>query len=139
MADTESKTANQIVIDAKNATLGRLCSFAAKQSLLGKSVIIVNCSLAVITGRRRAIIEKYLASRSRVGSSQKGPKVSKEPFKIVKRAVRGMLSHRQGRGEAALDRVICYNNIPEEYASSRKVISGKDKANVDVISLKDLS
>lgn len=130
-----------IVIDANNAVLGRLASYVAKQSLLGNKVIVVNCNEAVITGRRAGIIEEYRESRARGGSSQKGPNFPKEAFRIVKRTVRGMLSYKQGRGEAALKRVICYNDIPKEYESSKKSIEivSADNKKVKTLNLGELS
>ena len=117
----------QIVIDATNAILGRLASFAAKQSLLGKSVIIVNCNEVVISGKKSNILTEYKIARARGGSSQRGPNFPKIPERIVKRTVRGMLSYKQGRGRSALDRVICYNAVPAEFVEAKKISSGKEK------------
>ena len=130
-----------IVIDANNAVLGRLASYVAKQSLLGNRVIVVNCNEAVITGRRTSIVEEYRESRARGGSSQKGPNFPKESFRIVKRTVRGMLSYKQGRGDEALNRVICYNDVPKEYESSKKTIAEISAAEkrVKTIKLGELS
>lgn len=129
---------SHLVIDAKHATLGRLASFAAKQSLLGKNIIIVNCSEAIITGARRTIIEEYGIMRRRGGASLRGPFFPKSPARIVKRTIRGMLSHRQGRGLEALKRVKCYDQTPEEYKESKKLIAGKEKTR-SLISLSELS
>ena len=49
----------KIVIDAANAPLGRVASFAAKKALLGNSVFIVNCNESIISGRKRSIIDEY--------------------------------------------------------------------------------
>ena len=80
----------RIVIDATNGTLGRLCSFAAKQALLGKEVIIVNCNEVVITGSRKNILNHYTERRAIGGTSLKGPFYPKIPERIVKRT--GMIS-----------------------------------------------
>jgi large subunit ribosomal protein L13 len=45
----------KMIIDATNATLGRLASFVAKQALQGKKVIIVNSEKAIITGDKKGI------------------------------------------------------------------------------------
>lgn len=125
-----------IVIDASNAVLGRLASYVAKQSLLGNKVVVVNCNGAVITGRRAGIINDYTEARTRGGSSQKGPNFPKEAFRIVKRTVRGMLSYKQGRGNDALKRVICYNDIPKEFESDKKTIAEISATEKRVKSLK---
>ena len=115
------------VIDGTNAVLGRLASYAAKQALLGEEIIIVNCEKIIITGNRANIRERFEAERKKIGSGQKGPKISRNPEMIVKRAIRGMLSHRQARGKAALGRIMCYIGIPEKFREAKKIISGKEK------------
>ena len=110
------------VIDGKNATLGRLASYAAKEVLGGERIIILNCDEVVITGNKKNIKETFEQKRRRVGSGQKGPKHSKLNYKIVKRAIRGMLpNHRKGRGKIAYRLVVCYNDVPKEFEDSKKI------------------
>ena len=116
-----------LVIDATDAVLGRLASVAAKQALIGKSIAIVNCNQAVITGRRQRIIREYYEKRNRGGASQAGPFFPKQPFRIVKRTIRGMLSYKQGRGTEALKRIRCFNTVPAEYEETAKMKAGKPK------------
>ena len=116
------------IIDGKNATLGRLASYAAKECLNGESVVILNCDKIIITGNKKDIRENFGKKRERVGSAQKGPKISRSIDKIVKRAIRGMLpNHRTGRGREALKRIRCYKDIPKEFEGKEKIISGKRK------------
>ncbi|MFH1803002.1 MAG: 50S ribosomal protein L13 [archaeon] len=110
----------QLIIDATGGSMGRIAAMAAKQSLLGKEVIIVNCNDAVITGRPRTTIAVYTRKRARGGSAQKGPYFPKSPERIMKRTVRGMLSYKQGRGNAAFKRVMCYNTTPAEFKDTEK-------------------
>ncbi|HLD98513.1 MAG TPA: 50S ribosomal protein L13 [Candidatus Nanoarchaeia archaeon] len=117
----------EIVIDGKNATMGRLASYAAKQTLLGKKVIIVNSNEVVIIGNEKDIISKYQRKYSLGGSSLKGPKVAKSPERLLKRTVRGMLPHKKGRGRMVFREVICYNETPEEYKEVKKIHAGKEK------------
>jgi len=128
----------KLVIDATNATLGRLASYAAKQALLGKQIIIVNCSDAVVSGRKKNIIAEYQEARARGGSALMGPHFPKQPFRIVKRTVRGMLSYKQKRGKDALKKVICYNDVPAEYEEAKKIHAGKEKKTT-TIKLSELS
>lgn len=118
---------NQIIIDASNAILGRLASYAAKQALQGKWIIIVNCDNAVIAGGKDSILRKYKQVRKRGGTSQRGPFFSKEPFKIVKRTIRGMLPYKKGRGQDSLKKILCYNKTPKEYEQTKKILAGKEK------------
>ncbi len=128
---------NEIVIDGKNATMGRLASYSAKQALLGKKVVIVNSNEVVIIGDKKNIAEKYARLVKKGGSSQKGPKISRTSERILKRVIRGMLPHDKGRGEEALDRVRCYNEVPEEYKEVKKIHAGKEKRG-KFITLKEL-
>jgi len=130
---------NRIVIDAANARLGRLVSYAAKQSLLGKEVIIVNCKAAIITGGRRSIINEYKVMRQRGGHSLKGPHFPLQSERIVKRTLRGMLSYKQGRGAEAFKRVICFSDIPAEYASQAKPFKAQKPTVAKFIEVGDLS
>src|SRR3989344_3097656 len=129
---------NEIVIDATGGVLGRIAAYAAKQSLLGKNVKIVNCRDATITGEKTMILDKYKKARARGGSTQKGPNFPKSPERIMKRTVRGMLSYKQGRGLAAFKRVICYNQTPAEFEKTNK-ISLKREIKLRAIKLSELS
>ncbi len=129
---------NKIIIDATNAVLGRLASYSAKQALLGKEVIIVNCKEAILTGRREMILKDYREAREKGSHSQKGPFFPKTPERILKRTIRGMLSYKQGRGESAFKRIICYNETPQEYLESKKIKAGKEK-HVKTLKLSEVS
>lgn len=113
-----------IVIDGKNTVLGRLASYTAKESLKGEEIAIVNCEQILITGNKKNIFENYEAKRQRVGSTQKGPKVSRTSEKIVKMTIRGMLpdARRMGRGRDAFKRIKCYVGVPKEFAESKKIV-----------------
>lgn len=113
---------DKIIIDGENAILGRLASYAAKQALLGKKVIIVNSEKVVVSGSRRNIIENYLKKRK-----FKKVKFPSQPEQILKRTIRGMLSYKMGRGEAALDKIRCYKGIPLEFEKEKKIKSGREK------------
>ena len=117
----------KIIIDGANATLGRLASYAAKQALMGKEIVIVNDNDVVIVGNRNNILEKYVIIVKKGGSSLKGPKISRTPERLLKRTIRGMLPHKKGRGEDAVDKIKCYNETPEEFKNSKKIIAGKTK------------
>jgi large subunit ribosomal protein L13 len=115
------------IIDAEGTILGRLASYSAKEALKGEEIIILNSEKAIITGRKENIKEYYESKRKRVGSTLKGPKVSRSSEKIVKRTIRGMLpNYRDGRGREALKRIKCYKGIPLEFKDKEK-ITLKDK------------
>jgi len=128
----------RIIIDAKGAVFGRLCSFAAKKALEGNEIIIVNSEKAVITGNKKDIIKKYHALRQKGGGSLKGPKYSKMPYRMLKRGIRGMIpDFRRGIGKQAFSRIKCYDGIPEEYKDEKMIKSGKTRIK-KFIELKEL-
>ena len=55
----------KLIIDATNATFGRLASYAAKQALQGNDIVILNSEKAIISGRKENIIEKYQELRKK--------------------------------------------------------------------------
>jgi len=131
----------EIIIDAANATLGRLASYVAKQALLGNKIVILNSEKAVITGRKKFTVEAYQKKKERGGSSQRGPFFPKASERIVKRTIRGMLpDYRRGKGKEAFKRILCFEGIPEKYKEVKAVRAGKEKhatyMNIEQISKK---
>jgi large subunit ribosomal protein L13 len=129
---------NSLVVDGANAILGRLASFVAKQALLGKTISVVNCDKVVISGNRRVVLEGYKEIRAKGGSSLKGPLFPTKPAAIVKRTIRGMLSHKQRRGATALKKIKCYEGLPKEYLES-KIERAMQAKGIITISLKEIS
>ncbi|MEX2017433.1 MAG: 50S ribosomal protein L13 [Candidatus Pacearchaeota archaeon] len=116
------------VIDGKNAVMGRLASYVAKEALKGEEIVILNCKDVIITGNKQNIQEEFRAERSRMGHGMRGPKHLKVSDRIVKRVIRGMLpEHRWGRGREAMERIKCYVGVPKEFENAKKIVSGKVK------------
>jgi len=129
----------KIIIDGTGAVFGRLCSFAAKKALEGNEIIIVNSEKTIITGNKKNVIKKYGELKAKGGHSQKGPKISKIPYMILKRGIRGMLpDHRKGQGKQALKKIKCYNKIPEDFKDS-KIIKINAPKKLKYMELKELS
>ena len=115
------------LIDGKDAIMGRLASYAAKEALKGEDIVILNTEQVIITGNRENIKKDFDEKRTHVGSAQKGPKISRSPEKILKRVIRGMLpDHRTGRGKVALKRIKCYVGVPKEFENMKKISGGKE-------------
>lgn len=130
-------TKEKLIIDATNAPLGRVSAHAAKQALKGKSIVIVNCNEATISGRKTTILEKYKTSIARGSYNLKGPHIPKSPERLIKRTIRGMLPYKRLTGSEALKRIICYNKTPAEYENSKKVTLEKE-FKVKTLKLKEL-
>jgi large subunit ribosomal protein L13 len=107
-----------MIIDATNQVLGMVASYAAKKSLLGEKVEIVNCEQAVVTGTKANIMARYRAKRER-GDPFHGPYFPRHPDRLMRRTIRGMLPRRQEKGQLALKRVRCYNGVPEAMKDSK--------------------
>ncbi|RLC19793.1 MAG: 50S ribosomal protein L13 [Deltaproteobacteria bacterium] len=101
-----------MIIDAKDAILGRLSAYVAKRLLKGESILIVNGEKAIITGDRKKIFERYLQRKQR-GDVYKGPFFPRKPNLIVKRAISGMLPKNK-KGENALKKLRVYIGLPEK-------------------------
>ena len=129
----------KIIIDGSGAVFGRLCSFAAKKALENNEIIIVNSEKTILTGNKKEIIGKYSELRKKGGHSQKGPKYSKIPYRMLKRGIRGMLpDFRKGQGRIAFKKIKCYDGIPEEY-KEEKMIKIEAPKKVKYLELKELS
>ncbi len=126
------------IIDGKNAVLGRLASFVAKEALRGEEIVVLNSEQVIITGNKKNIKENFEKKRERVGSGQQGPKHSRLDDRIVKRTIRGMLpNHRKGRGKEVFKKIKCYVGVPKEFENSKKIIL-KIKSKNKFIMIKDI-
>lgn len=128
----------KIIIDATDGIMGRVAAYAAKQALLGKEVVIVNCNDVLVTGDKKLIVQRYRDLRNLAGWSLKGPKIHGSPERLVKKAVRGMLPHKAARGREALKKVKCYNSFPREHEDGEKVLL-KRELKVKAIKLSKIS
>jgi large subunit ribosomal protein L13 len=97
--------------------LGRLSSHVAKRLRNGEEIVILNAEKAVISGRRKQLVEFYAHRRTR-GASQtkaKGPFYPRTSDAILKRTVRGMVEYKKPTGRAALRRLRVYLGVPKEF------------------------
>lgn len=105
-----------MIIDGNNLILGRVATIAAKKSLEGEQVTIVNCENMVVTGRKEFLISKF-KERQEKGTPYYGPFFPRMPDRIVKRAIRGMLPYKKERGRDALKRIKCFIGTPDKLKS----------------------
>lgn len=101
-----------MIIDAKDQILGRLGAYVARRSLLGEDITIVNCDQAIITGNRDRLLRDIKNKADR--GTHKGPFIPKRSDYYVKRAIRGMLPHKQPKGRDAYHRIKCFVGVPEK-------------------------
>ncbi len=106
-----------MIVDGKNAVLGRLAVNTAKKLMAGEEVHIYNAEKVIITGRPIEIKKKYLERRAR-GSPHHGPFFPRMPNLIVRRTIRGMLPYKTNKGRTAFKKLRVYNGPPKEKAES---------------------
>ncbi len=120
----------ELNIDATNAIAGRLASYVAKQALLGHTVNIFNCEKAVISGRPAVVREKYYYRIFKTGRVFMGPFISRMPDRFVRRMIRGMVEHKQGRGKEAFDRIMCYMGVPVAFTDRKLIKVAKEASDL---------
>lgn len=119
MSGSSDNTMAEINIDAAGLIVGRMGTYAAKQALLGHAVNIFNAEKAIMTGGREFNVEKYRYLIKEVGQPQKGPFLSRQPDRFVRRQIRGMLPHKKPRGAEAWKRILCYIGVPAEFKDKK--------------------
>jgi len=127
----------EIIINGENAVLGRLASYAAKQALLGKDVVIINSEKVIITGREKEIVDRYNKKRT-VGGYGPKPVFSSMPERILKRTIRNMLPYKHGRGKKAFGKIKCYSGIPGEFEGKKIIKAGRGKKGVSLEKIKNM-
>jgi len=130
----------RIIIDAEGSVRGRVASFAAKQALSGNEIVVLNSEKAIISGRAEQNIDDFKLRRQlNTIKPEKGPFFSKNPDKIMKRTIRGMIpDFRRGRGKEAWKKIRCYNGMPEEFKKEKAIKMNKSTP-TKAITIEELS
>lgn len=130
-----------ITIDAKNAILGRISTYAAKQVLLGNDINVINCEECVVSGKNSFVLNAYIRKSHRRAPA-KGPYFYRRPDMFVKRTIRGMLPFKRARGREAFKKIKCYIGVPESLKDQKIMAFENTSAEklhaTDFIKVKDL-
>ncbi len=110
---------NKTVIDGEGLILGRLSSMVAKRLLSGEHIELVNAEKIVVSGAKKMIIAREKEFLN-VGGHEKGPVHYRQPHRIVRKTIRGMLPHRKAHGREAFRRLKVYIGVPEEHEAAEK-------------------
>ena len=97
-----------LLIDGKDAIMGRLASIVAKLALLGNHVLVINAKDIVISGHQQSIFDHYIQKKNiktRTNPRVYGPFFYRTPDKLFRRTVRGMVPRKSARGSDAYARV----------------------------------
>tara|TARA_Y100000310_G_scaffold345791_1_gene469991 strand:+ start:91 stop:507 length:417 start_codon:yes stop_codon:yes gene_type:complete len=131
-----------MIIDATDIILGRLAAFAAKKSLLGNKVDIINCERSVISGKKATILARY-KKRSERGTPSTGPFIKRKPADLVKRSIRDMLPYKTSRGRDAFKNIKAHAGMPDVFKDKKlTTFEGAHKSkmkNVKYITINDVS
>jgi large subunit ribosomal protein L13 len=107
------------VIDGDGLILGRMASMVAKRLLAGESIDIVNAEKIVVSGKRKMIVENEKEFLN-VGGFGKGPTHYRQPHRMVRRTIRGMLPRRKSHGMDAIRRLRVHIGVPRELEAAEK-------------------
>nr|XP_027202134.1 60S ribosomal protein L13a-like [Dermatophagoides pteronyssinus] len=114
----------QIVIDGKNHIYGRLAAIVAKKALEGNNVVVVRAEEIIISRsqfRNRLKFMEFLRKHSNSNPTKHSHIHYREPSKMFKRAIRGMLPHKTRRGADALNRISVFEGIPGKFDMKKRV------------------
>jgi large subunit ribosomal protein L13 len=116
LAKQELKSQKQIVVDAANCIVGRMCSHVSKLLLQGNRVAIINAEKAMLSGNRYKTISLYKEHLeiNSVTNPIHGPFHPRRPDTILTKMVRGMVPKSKASGIEAFKRLRVYIGIPEE-------------------------
>jgi large subunit ribosomal protein L13 len=116
LVNQELKSQKQIVVDAANCIVGRMCSHVSKLLLQGNRVAIVNAEKAMLSGNRYKTISLYKEHLeiNSVTNPIHGPFHPRRPDTILTKMVRGMIPKSKASGIEAFKRLRVYIGIPEE-------------------------
>lgn len=106
------------VIDASNLIAGRMATAVAKMALMGEEINVVNCENAVMTGKKKEVLQRMKTRKER-GDALKGPYFQTMPDRFVRRIIRGMLPYKQEKGKLAFKRVMCYIGVPDQFKDQK--------------------
>ncbi len=107
--------------------MGRLSSMIAKRLLSGEYIELVNSEKIVVSGAKKMIIAREKEFLN-VGGHTRGPVHYRQPHRIVRKTIRGMLPHRKAHGREAFRRLKVYIGVPEEYEAAEKETFDKIQA-----------
>ena len=92
--------------------------------LSGQKVVCVRCEEINISGsfyRNKLKFLDKLRKRTNTNPAH-GPYHFRAPSRIFHRVIRGMIPHKTYRGKCAMERLKCFDGIPEAYAEKKRMV-----------------
>lgn len=111
-------------IDGKGHIEGRLAAAVAKQLLNGRKVVVVRCEKILRNGEHRFNLHRFnrFLNKTTNTNPRLGPYHERSPAEMFRRAVRGMLPYKTGRGAAAFGRLSAFVGVPDKYVDRCRVV-----------------
>ncbi len=118
-----SQNRQRIIIEGKDAILGRLGTEVAKYLMNGYIVNIINCEKVVISGKKFSILKEYreMQHKRTLSNPKRGPFHPKRPDRLVRKTIRGMLPMEKSSGRNAFHRLKTYISIPDEISNETAI------------------
>lgn len=108
------------IVNADGLILGRMASKVAKRLLNGEKVIIVNAEKAVLSGRKKSKVAEAKEFLE-VGAPTRGPFHYRQPDRILRKTVRGMLPFKQPKGKMAYKKLKVFIGVPEDLKGQQMI------------------
>jgi large subunit ribosomal protein L13 len=116
-----------LYVDGTHAVLGRIASLIAKEAMIGKKIVLLNCDKIVMTGQVENTLRDYIDQMKTIKGRHKGPFWPRHADTIVRRSIRGMIPHKKASGAEIFKRIEVYVGIPKEYANAKLHVFDKAK------------
>ncbi len=100
--------------------MGRMSSKVAKKLLNGEKVIVVNAEKAVLSGKKKSKVAEAKEFLE-VGAPRRGPFHYRQPDRMLRRTVRGMLPFKQPKGKGAYKRLKVFMGVPDELKGQQMI------------------
>ena len=104
------------IVNVEGLVFGRVASIVAEKLLQGYDIEIYNVEKLVITGNLKNMMSKYKERLNYKAKSnpKKGPKYSRMPHLMLRKAIKNMLPHKKARGQEAFHHLKIHIGMPEK-------------------------
>ena len=113
-----------VIVDARGHLMGRLASFIAKELLNGQHVVVVRTEEINVSGSlfRNKLKWAEYSRKHHNTNPKRGPFHFRAPGRMFYRVVKGMLPHKNARGEHALNRLKVFEGVPAPYDKMKRMV-----------------
>ena len=106
-----------LIIDAADSIVGRVATRVCREALHGKTVAVVNAEKAYFSGSKATVVGGW-KRRFSMGAPTKGPFVRRQPDRLFRRVIKGMLP-KNSLGRAMFKKLKVYAGGSHEHAAQQ--------------------